>query len=181
LKDLSTDEISINILHAATGNITENDIMLATTANAIVIGFNVSPDPAARRMAETEGISMRTYNIIYRLLEDIEKALKGMLEPEKRKVVIGKAEVLAVFRASRLGQVAGCKVIEGELRRNAKLRVLRGGGELFDGDFASLKRHQDDVREVRQGFECGVGARGFNKFEVGDIIECYTTETVPVL
>ena len=181
LRDLNTDEISINILHAATGNITENDIMLATTANAIVIGFNVSPDPAARRMAETEGISMRTYNIIYRLLEDIEKALKGMLEPEKRKVVIGKAEVLAVFRASRLGQVAGCKVIEGELRRNAKLRVLRGGEELFDGDFASLKRHQDDVREVRQGFECGVGARGFNKFEVGDIIECYTTETVPVL
>ena len=181
LMDLSNDEIGINILHAATGNITESDIMLAATSKAIVIGFNVTPDAGARRVAETEGVSVRTYNIIYRLLEDVEKALKGMLEPEERQVVIGKAEVLAVFRASRLGRVAGCKVTEGELRRNAKLRVIRKGETLFEGDFASLKRHQEDVHEVRQGFECGVGARGFNDFEVGDILECYITETVPVL
>jgi len=181
LNDLSTDEISINILHAGTGNISESDIMLAATSKAIVIGFNVEPDTAAQRVAETEGVSVRTYNIIYRLIEDIEKALKGMLEPEERQVVIGKAEVLAVFRASRLGQVAGCRVIEGELRRNGKLRVLRGDEIIFEGDFASLKRHQDDVREVRQGFECGVGARGFNEFEEGDILECFITEKVPVL
>ncbi len=181
LMDLSTDEISINILHAATGNITESDVMLAATTNAIVLGFNVTPDATAQRVAENEGVSVRTYNIIYRLIEDVEKALKGMLEPEERQVVIGKAEVLAVFRASRLGRVAGCKVTEGELRRNAKLRVIRRGETIFEGDFASLKRHQEDVREVRQGFECGVGARGFNEFEVGDTLECYITEKVPVL
>jgi translation initiation factor IF-2 len=181
LMDLSTDEISINILHAATGNITESDIMLAATTNAIVLGFNITPDATAQRVAENEGVSVRTYNIIYRLIEDVEKALKGMLEPEERQVVIGKAEVLAVFRASRLGRVAGCKVTEGELRRNAKMRVIRNGETIFEGDFASLKRHQEDVREVRQGFECGVGARGFNDFEVGDTLECYITETVPVL
>ena len=155
--------------------------MLAATSKAIVIGFNVEPDTAAQRAAETEGVSVRTYNIIYRLTEDIEKALKGMLEPEERQVVIGKAEVLAVFRASRLGQVAGCRVLEGELRRNGKLRVLRDEEPIFEGDFASLKRHQDDVREVRQGFECGVGVRNFNEFEIGDILECYVTEKVAVI
>jgi len=181
LNDLSTDEISIRILLSGTGNISEGDIMLAATSKAIVIGFNVEPDTAAQRAAETEGVSVRTYNIIYRLTEDIEKALKGMLEPEERQVVIGKAEVLAVFRASRLGQVAGCRVLEGELRRNGKLRVLRDEEPIFEGDFASLKRHQDDVREVRQGFECGVGVRNFNEFEVGDILECYVTEKVAVI
>jgi translation initiation factor IF-2 len=181
LNDLGTNEISIHILHSGTGNISESDIMLAATSKAIVIGFNVEPDTAAQRAAETEGVSVRTYNIIYRLTEDIEKALKGMLEPEERQVVIGKAEVLAVFRASRLGQVAGCRVLEGELRRNGKLRVLRDEEPIFEGDFASLKRHQDDVREVRQGFECGVGVRNFNEFEIGDILECYVTEKVAVI
>ena len=181
LNDLGTSEIGINILHTGTGNISESDIMLAATSKAIVIGFNVEPDTTARRAAETENVSVRTYNIIYRLIEDIEKALKGMLEPEERQVVVGKAEVLAVFRASRLGQVAGCRVLEGELRRNGNLRVLRKDEVIFEGDFASLKRHQDDVREVRQGFECGVGARGFNEFEEGDMIECFVTEKVPVL
>jgi translation initiation factor IF-2 len=181
LNDLGTSEIAINILHTGTGNISESDIMLAATSKAIVIGFNVEPDSAARRIAETEQVSVRTYNIIYRLIEDIEKALKGMLEPEERQVVIGKAEVLAVFRASRLGQVAGCRVLDGELRRNGNLRVLRNDKVIFEGDFASLKRHQDDVREVRQGFECGVGARGFNDFEEGDFIECFITEKVAVI
>lgn len=181
LNDLSTDEISIHILHAATGNISESDIMLAATSKAIVLGFNVSPDNAAHRAAESEGVSVRTYNIIYRMTEDIEKALKGMLEPEERQVVIGKAQVLAVFRASRLGQVAGCRVLEGELRRSGKIRISRKEKSIFEGDFASLKRHQDDVREVRQGFECGVGVRNFNDFEEGDIIECYITEKVPVI
>jgi len=155
--------------------------MLAATSNAIVIGFNVNADSAAQRVADSEGVSIRTYNIIYRLTEDIEKALKGMLEPEEREVVIGKAEVLAVFRASRLGKVAGCRVLEGELRRNGRIRVMRNDESIFEGDFASLRRHQEDVREVRQGFECGVGARGFNEFEEGDILECFVLETVAII
>ncbi len=183
VEDLGAGDIGVNILHADTGNISESDVMLASASEAVIVGFNAHPDSAALRMAEVEGISIRTYNIIYRLTEDIEKALKGLLEPEEKKVIVGRAEVLAVFKASRLGQVAGCRVLEGELRRNGKIQVLRGETEepLFDGDVASLKRHQEDVREVRQGFECGVGLRGFNAFEVGDRLECYVIETVAVL
>jgi translation initiation factor IF-2 len=181
VNELGSGEIGVNILLAGTGNISEGDIMLASTSQAIVIGFNVDADPAARRVADTEGISIRTYNIIYRLTEDIEKALKGMLDPEEREVVLGSAEVLAVFRASRLGRVAGCRVTEGELRRNGKIRVIRNGKNVHEGEFASLRRHQEDVREVRQGFECGVGIRGFNEFEEGDILECFTLETVAII
>lgn len=181
LEDLGKGDIKINILHAATGNIGENDIMLAAASNAVVIGFNVSPDAAARRLAENEGISIRTYDIIYRLTEDIEKALKGMLEPEEKEISLGKAEVLAVFPVSKLGRVAGCKVTEGEIRRNAKVRVLRNSETIFEGSIASLKRHQEDVREVRQGFECGIGLKGFNEFEVGDKIECFTVEKVKAI
>ena len=157
--------------------------MLASASNAVIVGFNSNPDSPAQRMAEKEGISIRSYNIIYRLMEDIEKALKGLLEPEERKVVVGQAEVLAVFKASRLGQVAGCRVLDGELRRNGKMQVFRGKSEeaIFEGDVASLKRHQEDVREVRQGFECGVGLRGFNDFEVGDKLECFVIEIVAVI
>jgi translation initiation factor IF-2 len=155
--------------------------MLAATSKAIVIGFNVGADSAAQRVADTEGVSIRTYHIIYRLTEDIDKALKGMLDPVEREVVVGKAEVMAVFRASRLGKVAGCRVTDGELRRNGKIRVIRNGTSVFQGDFASLRRHQEDVREVRQGFECGVGVRGYNEFEEGDILECFVTETVAII
>jgi translation initiation factor IF-2 len=183
VEDLGAGEIGVNILHADTGNISESDVMLASASSAVIIGFNVSPDSAAQRMAETEGISIRTYNIIYRLTEDIEKALKGLLEPEEKQVVIGRAQVLAVFKASRLGHVAGCRVLEGELRRNGRIRVLRGDADevIFEGEIASLKRHQEDVREVRQGFECGVGLRGFNEFIEGDILECYVVEMVAVI
>jgi translation initiation factor IF-2 len=183
VEELGAGEIGVNILHADTGNISESDVMLASASDAVIVGFNARPDSAALRMAETEGISIRTYNIIYRLTEDIEKALKGLLEPVEQKVVVGRAEVLAVFKASRLGQVAGCRVLEGELRRNGKLQVLRGDSEepIFVGDVASLKRHQEDVREVRQGFECGVGLRGFNEFEVGDLLECFVIESVAVI
>jgi len=180
LNDLSRDEIGINILHAGTGNIGENDVMLATASDAIIIGFNVQPDLAARRLAETEGISIRLYDIIYRLQEDIEKALKGMLKPQEILVVLGKAEVRATFKIPKLGFIAGCYVSEGEIRRNAKARVVRGGQVLFEGEFASLKHHTEDVREIRQGFECGIGLKGYHDIKVGDTIECYTTELVPV-
>jgi len=181
LNELGEGEIGVNILHADTGNIGENDVMLATASNAVIVGFNVIADSAAERAAEVEKISIRTYNIIYRLTEDIEKALKGLLEPEEKKIVVGKAKILAVFPASKLGQVAGCRVIDGELRRNGQMRVVRNEENIFEGDVASLKRHQEDVREVRQGFECGVGLRGFNGFETGDILECFVIEMVAVI
>lgn len=181
VNDLGSGEIGVNIILAGTGNISEGDVMLAATSNAIVIGFNVSADSGSQRVADSEGVSIRTYNIIYRLTEDIEKALKGMLDPEEREVIVGKADVLAIFRASRLGKVAGCRVTEGELRRNGKIRVIRDNETVLEGDFASLRRHQEDVREVRQGFECGVGIRGFNEFIEGDILECFVLETVAII
>lgn len=181
LNELTTGDISVNILYAETGSIGENDVMLAAASKAIVIGFNVSPDGAAQRLADSEGVSIRQYNIIYRLTEDIEKALKGMLEPEEKEKVIGHAEVRAVFKISKVGNIAGCYVIDGEIRRNALIRVLRDENEAFKGQLASLKHLQDDVREVRQGFECGIALKGFNDYREGDILECYTIEKVAVI
>jgi len=181
IKELSTPEIAINILYAETGNIGENDVMLAVASKAIVIGFNVQADSAARRLAESEGISIRLYDIIYRLIEDIEKALKGMLAPVEVETVIGHAEVRAIFRISKVGHVAGCRVLDGELRRNALMRVLRKGEIVHRGPLASLRHVQDDVREVRAGFECGVALKGFDNFEEGDILECFVLEKSPVV
>jgi len=180
LNDLSRDEIGINILHAGTGNIGENDVLLATASDAIIIGFNVQADVSARRLAEAEGVSVRLYDIIYRLQEDIEKALKGMLKPIEKIVVVGRVEVRATFKIPKLGFIAGSFVTEGEIRRNAKARVVRGGQVLFEGEFASLKHHAEDVREIRHGFECGIGIKGFSEIKVGDTIECFTIELVPV-
>lgn len=180
LVEKSAGEIKVNVLHATTGNISKNDVMLAAASDAIVIGFNVVADQVAKMVAEVEGVDIRLYDIIYHLTDDVEKALKGMLEPEIRKKVLGRAEVRVVFRIPRVGNIAGCMVLEGELRRNARIRGLRGEEVIFDGQFASLKHVKDDVREVREGFECGVGVKGFDKFEVGDILECYTEETVAV-
>lgn len=178
LNDLSTETIGINILYAETGNIGENDVMLATASDAVIIGFNVQPDAAARRMAEAEGVSIRLYDIIYRLQEDIEKALKGMLKPEEKMVILGRAEVRATFKIPKVGTVAGCSVREGEIRRNAKARLIRAQEVIFEGEVASLKHHTEDVREVRQGFECGIGLKGHSDIRVGDIIESYTIELV---
>ncbi|MBP9040839.1 MAG: translation initiation factor IF-2 [Anaerolineaceae bacterium] len=176
LNDLSKGDIKINIIHAETGNISENDIMLATASKAIVLGFNVSADQAARNLAEQEGVSIRLYDIIYRLLEDIEKALKGMLEPETREVQVGQAQVRAVFKINKVGTIAGCRVIQGEVRRNTRIRLIRNGTALFDGEIASLKHEKDDVKEVRQGFECGISLKGYNDISEGDLLESYIIE-----
>jgi len=176
LNDIDQKEIKINVLHAETGNISESDIMLASASNAIVVGFNVDMDGSANKLAESEGISVRLYDIIYRLTEDIEKALKGMLAPEKQEVILGKAQVLTVFSFSKVGKIAGCKVHEGTIRRNAQMRVIRNGEVLADGEVASLRREKENVREVREGFECGIRVKGFNDFAEGDILECYTFE-----
>lgn len=181
LNEIDQKEIKINILHAETGNISESDIMLASASNAIIVGFNVEADTSAHRLAETEGISIRMYDIIYRLTEDIEKALKGMLEPEKQEVILGKAQVLTVFSFSKVGKIAGCKVIEGTIRRNANMRVIRNGEELASGEIASLRREKENVRDVREGYECGIRVKGFNDFAEGDILVCFTFEDKPVI
>ena len=172
-------DVSIQILHQEAGDITESDVMLAAASDAIVIGFSVDADNAAKRLAETEGVSIRLYTIIYRLLEDIEKALKGLLEPELVERTIGRAKVLATFSVSRFKVAAGCRVIDGEIRRNGKIRVIRDNKTMFDGGIGSLKRGKDDVREVREGFECGVAIRDFHEFEEGDLLECYVIEEKP--
>ncbi len=169
-------EVSIKILHAETGNITESDVMLAAASDAIVVGFAVESDNAAERLAEKERVSIRLYTIIYRLTEDIEKAIKGMLEPELVEKVIGQAKVLAIFKVSRFSMAAGCRVIDGEIRRNGKIRVIRNGNAIYEGEIGSLKRGKDDVREVREGFECGITMKQFHEFEEGDLLECYVIE-----
>ncbi len=178
LNDMNKSEIKINVLHAETGNIGDNDVLLAGASKAIIIGFNVHPEVGARRLAEAEGVSIRQYDIIYRLQEDIEKALKGMLAPEFKENVVGRAEVLAIFKISKIGNIAGCRVREGEVRRNGKFRVIRGGQVIHEGEAASIKHEKEDVREVRAGYECGIQLKGFNDFIVGDMLECYVVERV---
>jgi translation initiation factor IF-2 len=180
IEALETEDVKVNVLHSGTGNVSENDVMLAAASDAVVVGFNVVADTAAQRAAEAEGVDVRLYEVIYRLTEDIEKALKGMLEPESKRKVLGRAEVRAVFNISKVGKIAGCRVIQGELRRNARLSVIRDDKTVAEGPISSLKHEKDDVREVREGFECGVNIRGFSDFEVGDVLECYTEEKVPV-
>ncbi len=177
-KDIDQSEIKINVLYTEAGNITENDVLLATASNAIILGFNVKAETSSKSLAENEGVSIRTYDIIYRLIEDVEKALKGMLAPETKETVIGKAEVLQLFKISKVGTIAGCRVQSGEVRRNARVRVMRGEEKLFDGDLASLKHEKENVKEVREGFECGLRVKSFNDFEVGDIVISYTSEEV---
>ncbi len=176
LNKLGQGEIGLKVLYSEAGNIGENDVMLASASNAILIGFNVQAEVSARRLADKEGVDIRLYEIIYRMTEDIEKALKGMLEPEVKEKVIGRAQVLQVFTASKFGRVAGCRVIDGELRRNAKVKLYRGTDLVYEGDMGSLRHEKDDVKEVKQGYECGVGFRGFSDIQTGDQLICYVLE-----
>jgi len=172
------EDVQLRILHQGLGNISESDVMLAVASKAIVIGFNVGVDAAAHRMAESEGVQIRLYDVIYHLVEDIDKALRGLLEPEYHEIVIGHAEVRQVFHIPRRGKVAGCYVTDGIAARNALVRVRRNGTVIHEGRVASLKRFQEDVSEVRQDFECGIALEGFEDFEVGDILEFCRTEQV---
>ncbi|MCX6058260.1 MAG: translation initiation factor IF-2 [Chloroflexi bacterium] len=176
LNKLGEGEIGLHILHAETGNIGNNDVMLASASKAIIIGFNVQADVDGRRLAEKEGVDIRLYEIIYRMTEDIEKALNGMLEPKLVERVLGRAQVLVAFAASKFGKVAGCKVTEGELRRGARVRLYRGADMVYEGDLSSLRHEKEDVKEIRQGFECGVGFKSFNDIEPGDQLVCYIVE-----
>ncbi len=172
--------IKVQVLLSGTGNISESDVMLAKTSQAIVMGFNVNADTAATGYADREKIDIRFYDIIYRMTEDVEKALKGMLLPEEKEFTIGKAEVRAVFKVRKAGNIAGCRVIDGEIKRNAFIRVTRADKVIHDNSISSLKHEKDNVNEVRNGFECGIGVNNFNDFVVGDILECYVKEMVPV-
>lgn len=164
-------ELKVHILHADVGNVSESDVMLASASEAIIVGFQVETDGAGQRRADSEGVEIRLYDIIYKLLEEIEQAVEGLLEPVYEDVVIGVAEVRQTFKIPKLGMIAGCYVREGEVRRNAQARVLRDHQVIHNGNVGSLKRFQEDVREVRTGFECGIGIEGFSDFQEGDIIQ----------
>ncbi len=171
-------EVGVNVIHTGIGAIAESDVMLASASNAIVLGFNVRPNAEARALAEREGVDLRTYRVIYQLTDDIRQALVGMLSPEQREETLGEAEVRALFRASRLGVIAGCYVTNGVIRRNAQIRVVREGTVVYETTIASLKRFKDDVREVQEGFECGILLEGFNDVKEGDILEAYETRQI---
>ena len=178
LTKLSTEEVQVEVIHRGVGAISENDVLLAAASNAIIIGFHVRPDARARAGAEREGVDIRMYRVIYEVVEDVRKAMEGLLAPEEREVVLGSAEVRDTFKISGTGTVAGCFVADGAIPRSARVRVVRDGVEVYEGGIASLKRFKDDVREVREGFECGILVEGFNDVKVGDVIEAYKIEEV---
>jgi translation initiation factor IF-2 len=173
LRKLERDEVKIRFVHRGVGGITENDIQLAAASNATIIGFNVRPDRKARELADEENVEIRTYEIIYKLLEDIEAAMIGMLAPKFEEIVTGDAEVREIFRVPRLGSIAGCLVQNGTITRGSKVRFLRDGAIIWKGEITSLKRFKDDVREVQSGYECGIGLSDFQDLKPGDVIETY--------
>ena len=178
LRKLGTGDVRIAIVHRGVGGITENDVQLASASNATVIGFNVRPDRKAREAADVESVEIRTYEIIYKLLEDVSSAMVGMLAPDIEEIVTGEAEVRQIFRIPRLGAVAGCYVLNGTIARGAKVRFLRDGTIIWKGTITSLKRFTDDVREVQSGFECGIGLSNFQDLKAGDIIETFAEREV---
>lgn len=178
LEKMSNEEVRVKVIHAQAGAINESDVMLAESANAIIIGFNVRPDAKAKKLAETSKVDVRMYRIIYELLDDIEKALKGMLTPKTQDVLTGKCEVRQTFQITGVGTVAGCYVTEGKIVRGGKLRIYRDDIMICEGGVKQLKRFKDDVKEVNYGYECGCAINGFNEIRVGDIIECYVTEEI---
>jgi len=177
LKQIDSKKIDLEIIHSAVGPVTESDILLATASNAIVIGFNVKVENSAANAAKREGVQIKLYSIIYELIDQVKEAMAGLLEPETRETTIGHAEVKKVFELSK-GLVAGCIVTDGRISRSARARVLRGKQPIYDGGIATLRRFQDDVKEVRNGLECGIKLGDFTEYEAGDIIQCYTLEKV---
>ena len=178
LDRLSSDQVHVHVIHEGTGNVTESDVLLAVASKAIIVGFSVRVEPGAGKRAEAEGIDVRTYEVIYNLVDDVQKALTGMLEPVYREALEGRAEVRQVFKIGKTGSAAGCMVSEGKITRGAMGKVVRGGKVLAEGKIDSLRRFRDDVREVQTGFECGMSVEGFSGYEVGDFIEAYGKERV---
>ncbi len=178
LEKLGNEEVRVNIIRTAVGGIREADVMLAAASNALIIGFNVRPDSGAKRLAEKEEIQINTYRVIYEAIEDVKSALSGMLDPDIKEVELGQAEIRSIFKVPKVGAVAGCYVTEGKLNRNARVRVVRDGVVIHDGNLASLKRFKDDVKDVASGYECGLSIERFNDIKEGDVLEAYTFEEV---
>jgi translation initiation factor IF-2 len=178
LADAGNEEVRVNLVHTGVGSINESDILLASASDAVVLGFGVEPTAKAERLAETEGVAIRTYRIIYELVEDVRKSLEGLLAPEEREVITGHAEIRQVYRSSALGAIAGCMMTDGEIRRDSKVRVLRGNDAVHTGRVASLRRERDSVTSIQAGFECGIKIEGFDDIKEGDIIEAFQIESV---
>jgi translation initiation factor IF-2 len=173
LMKLSNDEVVVKCIHGGVGAINESDVTLASASNAVIIGFNVRPDPMAKGMAEREGVDVRLYKVIYEAIDAVAAALKGMEAPVYEEQVTGHAEIRQIFKASQVGNIAGSSVLDGAIRRGCKVRVTRGKDKVFEGDLASLKRFKDDAKEVKEGFECGLVFDGFDNIQVGDMVEAY--------
>lgn len=179
LERINIEDLKVNIIRATVGAITDTDVVLAEASNAIIIGFNVRPMAPVRNEAAVKGVEIRLYNIIYKVIEDIEAALKGMLDPVYEEVVTGQAEIRSLFKLSKVGTIAGCYVTDGVIERNSLVRVLRDGVVIYEGKMASLKRFKDDVKEVKQGYECGITIEGYNDLKEQDVIEASIMKEVP--
>jgi translation initiation factor IF-2 len=178
LAKIQHSEVRVTVIHQGVGGITEGDVMLAAASDALVVGFNVRPNADSRNAADREGVEIRTYRVIYQLTEDIQQALVGMLSPIQREETLGEAQVRATFKVSRLGTIAGCMVTSGTVRRGAQVRIVRDGTVIYETTIAQLKRFKDDVREVAEGFECGILLDSFNDVKEGDVLEVYETREV---
>ena len=178
LEKISNEEVRVRVIHGGVGAINESDIMLASTSNAIVVGFNVRPDSAAKAMAERNHVDMRMYRVIYECMEEIEAAMKGMLAPKYKEVELGTVEVRKVYKISNVGVVAGCYVTEGKVTRSAQLRLVRDGIVIHEGEIASLQRFKDSVKEVTSGYECGITLEKFSDIKPGDIFECFEMQEI---
>ena len=179
MEKLSSDEVKVHVLHSAAGAITKDAVNLASAFNAIIIGFNIRPDASAREAAEREKVDVRLYTVIYKAIEDMELAMKGLLAPEYREVLLGHAEVRNVFKITGAGVIAGCYVTDGKVQRNAQVRLLRDNVVVFEGKLSSLKHYKEDVKEMAAGFECGMSLEGHNDIKEGDVVECFIMEEIP--
>ena len=179
MEKLSSDEVKVHVLHSAAGAITKDDVNLASAFNAIIIGFNIRPDASAREAAEREKVDVRLYTVIYKAIEDMELAMKGLLAPEYREVLLGHAEVRNVFKITGAGVIAGCYVTDGKVQRNAQVRLLRDNVVVFEGKLSSLKHYKEDVKEMAAGFECGMSLEGHNDIKEGDVVACFIMEEIP--
>jgi translation initiation factor IF-2 len=176
LEKITNEEVRVRVIHGAVGAVSESDVMLANASNAIIVGFNVRPEPSAREAAERDGVEIRLYRVIYDAIDEINDAMKGMLAPKYRDVELGRAEVRTVYKISSVGTIAGCYVLEGKIARSAKIRLVRDGIVITDDAIDSLRRFKDDVREVAQGYECGIGLTKYNDIREGDIFEAFIVE-----
>ena len=178
LEKLKNENVRVKIIHTGVGTVTESDVMLAGTSDAVIIGFNVRPSAAVTAMADTDGVEIRTYRVIYDVIDDVEAAMKGMLDPEYKEVILGNVEIRNTFKVPGVGIVGGAYVTDGKVVRNAEVRLVRDGIVIHEGKISSLKRFKDDAKEVAQGYECGIGIENYNDIKEGDIIECFQMEEI---